>query len=61
MMLWRRVTKEQAAFIDALRKEILALPDIGDIAGSGAEAAWLTHRRELRRRILEDDPLRFLD
>ena len=61
MMRWRRVTKEQAALVDALREEIRALPDIRENAESRAESAWLTHRRELRRRILEDDPLRFLD
>lgn len=61
MMRWRRVTKEQAALVDALREEILALPDVRENAESRAESAWLTHRRELRRRILEDDPLRFLD
>lgn len=61
MMRWRRVTKEQAALVDALREEILALPDIRENAESRAESAWLSHRRELRRRILEDDPLRFLD
>jgi hypothetical protein len=61
MMRWRRVTKEQAALVDALREEILALPDIRENAENRAESAWLTHRRELRRRILEDDPLQFLD
>jgi len=61
MMLWRRVTKEQTALIAALREEVLALPDIDRNGESGAETAWLANRRELRRKILEDDPLRFLD
>ena len=61
MISWRRETREQTALIDALHKEILALPDIRENAESRAESAWLAHRSELKRRILEDDPLRFLD
>jgi hypothetical protein len=60
MISWRRETREQTALIAALHKEILALPDIRGNAESRAESAWLAHRSELKRRILEDDPLRFL-
>jgi hypothetical protein len=60
MISWRRKTIEQPSLIAALRKEILALPDIRENAESSAESAWLAHRRELKRRILEDDPMRFL-
>ena len=60
MISWRRETREQTALKDALRKEILELPDIEENAAGGAESAWLAHRRELKRRILEEDPREFL-
>lgn len=60
MIRWRRVTREQTALAEKLRGEILALPGIEERAAGGAESAWLANRSELRRRILENDPLRFL-
>jgi hypothetical protein len=60
MLGWRRITSKQATLIDALRNEIMSLPEIEASTDSEAEAIWLNNRKELRVQILTDDPLEFL-
>ena len=60
MLGWRRISSKQAALINALRNEIMSLPEIKASTDSEAEAIWLANRKELRVRILKDDPREFL-
>jgi len=56
----QRQTAGKAALVHHLRHEIRTLAEPEAMTESAAESAWLANRRELKRRILEDDPLRFL-
>lgn len=44
----------------ALRKHISALPELAAAESNSSAEGWLMVRRDLRRRILNDDPRRFL-
>jgi len=59
-MRLKHVKQAQRALVVALREEVLALPVIDGNAEDGSSTAWLNARKELRRQVLEGNPLRFL-
>ena len=55
-----RLSAREAALVNDLRHEILAMPEPKAVTGSAAESAWLANRATLRKCILEEDPREFL-
>ncbi|HQL90042.1 MAG TPA: hypothetical protein PLQ15_05525 [Syntrophales bacterium] len=57
----KHVKQAQREHVLAFREEVLALPVIDGCARDGSSTAWLNARMELRRQVLEGNPLRFLN